>query len=293
MLPNALTPALLKQLEIFKIRSRRAYLGSRQGGHISPKRGHGIEFADYRRYELGDNPRHIDWGVYARSDKLYIKTFQEEQDLSVLLIIDPSSSMQTPLISGKWQRACDIALALAYVALMEQDSVRVAVPGNWISPKYSGAKAIHQLSAALQALQLKQVASFQREAQEVVAAIKFPGVAILISDLLMEFSEIELLFNLLRSKNLDITAIQLLSQLDESLDGLSDNIRAVDSETGESVELSVNSDRKAQYKFLLAQHNKTVRSYLNGAGIRIIKTSTGDSLAQFLIQQLPQTGLLK
>ena len=69
-LPEAFTPQFLKQLEMFRINARRMFLGSKQGGHLSPKRGHGIEFSDYRKYELGDNPRHIDWGVYARTERL-------------------------------------------------------------------------------------------------------------------------------------------------------------------------------------------------------------------------------
>ena len=83
------TPAFLRQLELLRLRARRSYLGTRQGGHLSLKRGHGIEFSDYRKYELGDDPRHIDWSAYARSERLYIKRFREEQDLSVLLLLDP------------------------------------------------------------------------------------------------------------------------------------------------------------------------------------------------------------
>ncbi|MCB0321542.1 MAG: DUF58 domain-containing protein, partial [Bdellovibrionales bacterium] len=65
---EVLSPESLRQLNLMQLRSKRRFLGTRQGGNLSPKRGHGIEFADYRRYELGDDPRHIDWGVYGRTD---------------------------------------------------------------------------------------------------------------------------------------------------------------------------------------------------------------------------------
>src|SRR5262245_21429064 len=116
MLPATFTPEFLRNLELFKIKARRAYLGNRQGGHISPKRGHGIEFSDFREYELGDNPRWIDWGVYARTDRLYVRRYQEEQNLSVLVVVDASHSMRTPPEDKKWESARDLALALSYVA---------------------------------------------------------------------------------------------------------------------------------------------------------------------------------
>ncbi len=72
MLPESFTPQFLKQLELLKLNARRSFLGSRQGAHLSQKRGHGIEFSEYRKYELGDNPRYIDWGVYAQGIDNYI-----------------------------------------------------------------------------------------------------------------------------------------------------------------------------------------------------------------------------
>ena len=96
MIPNTFTSEYLKSLELLKLKARRAFLGMREGGHTSIKRGHGIEFADYRKYELGDDLRHIDWGVYARSDRLYLKRFREERDLSLLLLVDGTNSMFVP-----------------------------------------------------------------------------------------------------------------------------------------------------------------------------------------------------
>ena len=84
-------------------------MGMRQGGHASIKRGQGIEFSDYRQYQLGDNPRYIDWGLYGRSDKLYVKRFSEEQDLSVLIILDTSASMVTPISNRSTARTMTTA----------------------------------------------------------------------------------------------------------------------------------------------------------------------------------------
>ena len=77
-----LQPDNLRKLELLRLRSKRKFLGTRQGGNISIKRGHGIEFADYRKYELGDDPRHIDWGVYGRTCLLYTSPSPRDATLS-------------------------------------------------------------------------------------------------------------------------------------------------------------------------------------------------------------------
>ena len=293
MLPDTFTPELLRQLELVKIRARRAFLGTRQGGHVSLKRGHGIEFSDYRRYELGDNPRHIDWGVYARSDRLVVKTFQEEQDLSVLLLLDTSASMFTPATDNKWKRACEIALALAYVALMEQDSVRVAAPGLMDSPLYYGSRAIHELSAEISKIKQASRGNYKLEAQRAVSRMRFPGVAVFISDFLMPPEDAHSIINLMRAKNLDITAIQVLGPSDlNPLEGQADVI-AVDSETGELVELSMNRQMRDQYSYLMEEHQKKIEGIFADAAVRSTKAITSQALNEFLVLNLPATGLLK
>lgn len=293
MLPESFTPSLLRQLELFKIRSRRAFLGTRQGGHISPKRGHGIEFSDYRRYELGDNPRHIDWGVYARSDRLYVKTFQEEQELSVLVLLDSSASMFQPSLDKKWERACEIAIALGYVALMEQDMICVCAPGLLRTPFYYGARAIHHLSAEVLSVKPPAVGDFLVEAQRAINRVRFPGVAIFVSDFLMPSEHIGSIVTSLRAKNLDIAAIQVLGPHDiQPLSGNEDAI-AVDSETGEQIELSLGPRQREEYALLLEKHNTQVQELLHSNGVRFVQVRSDAALADVVVQNLPMTGVLR
>lgn len=293
MLPDSFTPDFLRQLELVKIRSRRAFLGTRQGGHVSPKRGHGIEFADYRKYELGDNPRHIDWGVYGRSDRLYVKKYQEEQDLNVYIIIDTSASMFVPALDRKWQAATEIAMALAYVALMEQDSVTVLAPGYLSSPIFYGGRAIHQLGTALLGLEVTGGREFTRLSRQALARVRFPGVAIVISDFLMPQEELRFFFNQLRALNMDITAIQLLGANDlDPLPGL-EAVRAVDSETGEEVQLGLDAATRADYAALLEEHNNRLQEFLASSRISYIMTPAEYPIAEFVTVSLPKVGLLR
>ncbi len=293
MLPESFTPELLRQLELLKIRSRRAFLGSRQGGHVSLKRGHGIEFSDYRRYELGDNPRHIDWGVYARSDKLFIKTFQEEQDLSVLVLLDTSASMFTPASDLKWERARDVAISLGYIALMEQDSVSVAAPGIVQTPFYHGARAIHELSRDLSVIQGPPRIDYLKEAQKAVNRVRFPGVAVFISDFLMPLEDTGAILNLMRAKNLDITALQVLGPNDIHPLESQTSLVAVDSETGEEVDLALDKKQREEYAVLLEEHTKRLQQLFSSASIRYARLESSAPLAETLLRNIPATGLLR
>jgi len=112
-LPDEFTPGFLARLEKLRIRTRQRYAGLGRGMHLSPKRGSSLEFNDYRHYSPGDDFRYIDWGLYGRTDKLYIKLFQEEEDLLTYIFVDASASMAYPARDHKFEAAMVTALALA------------------------------------------------------------------------------------------------------------------------------------------------------------------------------------
>ena len=95
-LPEEFTPDFLARLEHLRIKTRREFEGLGKGTHLSPRRGSSLEFSDFRHYALGDDFRFIDWGLYGRTDKLYIKLFKEEEDLLTYIFLDASASMGLP-----------------------------------------------------------------------------------------------------------------------------------------------------------------------------------------------------
>ena len=292
MLPASFTNEFLRQLELLRLQGRRAFLGTRQGGHLSIKRGHGIEFSDYRNYELGDHPRYIDWGVYARSERLYVKRFQEEQDLPVMILLDTSSSMNTPVEEGKWRRAKEIALALAYIALMQQDSVQVEALGSMHSPVFYGARAFHEISKILYSVKTESNGNFVKQMQRSAARIKFPGVAILISDFLMPIEEIEQGVRALRSRNLDITAIQLLGRSDIAPIPGEEFAQALDSETGVELSLVLSPEQREEYGTLLIQHNERVKTILAEGKVSYFLTTADEELSDTITRGVTEVGLL-
>src|ERR1700758_938816 len=133
-LPEEFTPEFLARLEHLRIKTRREYAGLGKGSHLSPRRGSSLEFSDFRHYSLGDDFRYIDWGLYGRTDKLYIKLFKEEEDLLTYIFLDASASMGFPARDRKFEAAVATALAVAYVALASGDRVMVRVLAGKGSP---------------------------------------------------------------------------------------------------------------------------------------------------------------
>lgn len=292
MLTPNLTPSLLNQLELFRIRSRRAFLGTRQGAHRSLKKGHGLEFSDYRKYELGDNPRAIDWGVFGRTDKLYIKRFEEDQEIRVAIVLDNSASMFVPPESKKWEYARDLALGLSYVGLMAQDLVSVIPMGGGRCPECYGPSAIHVLASEL--LRVKEAAKvdFAKALQGAAARTKLPGVAIVISDFLTPLDEIRTGFGALLSRNLDITAIQLVSDFDEEPPTALNNSVVLDLESGAELSIAFDEERAASYKRFVSAHNEELGAYFNSQKIRRVRFRTGREFGAELMATLPFTGIL-
>src|SRR5512135_1500669 len=129
-LPEEFTPDFLARLEHLRIKTRREFEGLGKGSHLSPRRGSSLEFSDFRHYALGDDFRYIDWGLYGRTDKLYIKLFKEEEDLLTYIFLDASASMGFPGADKKFEKAILTTLALAYVALASGDRVMIRVLGG-------------------------------------------------------------------------------------------------------------------------------------------------------------------
>src|SRR3954467_12938290 len=133
-LPNELDPTVfdegfLRQLERLRVLMKQPARGGLQGGRRSVKRGQSVEFADYRDYSLGDDLRQLDWNVYARLEKLFVKLFVEEEDVTVTFLVDASASMAAGR-PPKLLFAKRAAAALGYIGLASEDRVAVSVLGG-------------------------------------------------------------------------------------------------------------------------------------------------------------------
>src|ERR1700676_5140876 len=127
--PPLLDPQFLHRLEQLELVSRKIFLGLMKGERRSKRKGQSVEFADYRNYVKGDDLRFLDWNLYARLDRLYIRLFQEEEDLHFYVLIDNSLSMDFGAPT-KLHYARQVAAALAFVGLVNMDRVAIDVVGD-------------------------------------------------------------------------------------------------------------------------------------------------------------------
>src|SRR3954449_2040550 len=119
-----LEPRFLHRLEQLELVSRKIFIGRMKGERLSKRKGQSVEFADYRNYVVGDDLRFLDWNLYARLDKLFLRLFMEEEDLHFYVLIDNSLSMDfgTPT---KLHYAKQVAAALGFIGLVNLDRVKI------------------------------------------------------------------------------------------------------------------------------------------------------------------------
>jgi uncharacterized protein (DUF58 family) len=296
-LPPLFTPQFLARLETLRIRARRQFVGSRPGGHLSPRHGAGLEFADYRRYSPGDDLRYVDWNLYARTDRFYIKLFQEEEELYTYLFLDCSASMGYPGNDGKAEAARDLVLALAYVVLASNDAVKLHLLGDpsangSMTPFFRGRQRFFDVAGFL---------GKQRSAGKVEPALALarhlqtvhrPGKAIWVSDFLFPLAACQAGLNLLRAANFDLAVIQVLgkSEIDPPL--LPGGARLVDSESGENTLVHFDARAKAEYLRRLDLHNRMLRSSCHQTGVPHALFTTDLDIQRFILQALPTLGML-
>jgi uncharacterized protein (DUF58 family) len=288
-----LSPELLSRLETLRLESRRRFLGMRKGAHPSPRRGTSLEFADYRSYTPGDDPRHVDWGLYSRTRRLYTRLYQEEEDLNAYIFVDTSASMTVPAEDGKDTAVTNLALALAYAVLSSDDSVRLLrLTGerSEATPFYRGRRRILEIHKALERSRPTDRLALVSAIASGLRTIRRPGKAILLSDLLFPIPEIERSLDLLRAANLDILVIQILgaTEIDPPLTGPE---RIVDIETGESRDLHFDETARRTYLENLDRHTREIRSLCHRAGIQFTRFDTSRDLATFVLAELPTLGL--
>ena len=297
MLPAPFTSEFLNRLEVLRLRTRKEVLGNRPGSYTSPRRGSSLEFADYRRYSPGDDLRYLDWGIFARSDRLYVRLFHEEVDLFAYVFIDASGSMAFPSPKEKFTPACNLALALGYVVLANHDHVRLhclqGAEAAQASPFYQGRHRMMELIDFVSSISPAGALELALSLGQHLKRIRRPGKTILISDFLMPVKSYQQGLNLLRAVNLDISVIQLLSRAEIEPAFPRGGVALVDSESHQELRLQWTATMRRDYQERLERHNRELKSFCHQSGIRYSLYVTDEDLSDFVLATLPAIGLFK
>ncbi len=288
-----LDPAFMNRLEQLEIVSRKILAGKMKGDRLSKRKGESVEFADYRNYVVGDDLRFLDWNIYARLDRLFLKLFLEEEDLPVWILLDMSKSMDWGEPS-KALYAKRVAAALAYVGLVNYDRVSVCAFSDRVVGDLSGVRSrrlMHQIIGFLTDLTPGGPSNMAAAFRQFVIRHKPRGVLVVLSDFL-DKGGFETGLRYLVRRELDVHALQVLSpeEIDPTLIG---DLRLVDVEDADVAEVTISRPLISRYKANLQAYCESLKSFCTRRDVSYLFASTEVVFDHLVLTYLRRRGLLR
>ena len=288
-----LAPEFLRRLEALEIVSKRVSAGRMQGDRLSKRKGRGSEFADYRSYTVGDDLRFLDWNLYGRLDKLFLRLFLEEEDLHVHLLVDVSKSMAfgTPT---KLRYAKQVAAALGFVGLANMDRVAVEAVGGRApvrSPVYRGRPSLWRMVRFLDDLQPGDAGDFNASLRSFSMRAKGRGVAVVLSDF-TDKGGYEDGLRFLAARNLDVYVVQILS--DEEINPpYTGDLKLTDIEDEDAAEVTISAPLLARYQQTLSAFRGALHGFCTRRGMSYLFTSNQVPFEKLVLGYLRARGLVR
>ena len=289
-----LTPALIRRLEALQLSIRWVRSGSTLGGRFPiNRRGSSVEFADYAPYYPGDDIRAIDWHLYARLDKLFVKTYKEEIALAVELLVDATASMGLPT-PRKFARASQLAVCLGYIALAGGHRARL----SWVAPGAPAASPwfhrrheLFRMAALADRRRPEGQVSLADWVQRAAIALRVHGgQAILLTDGMVPPAEFFRAMHALLVRNVELKVIQILTPEELSPARLMRGGTVVDVERGTTHQLAYSAAELAR---AVEEHNALLARFCKRNDIRFVRHRLDESLDAFVTRTLPAHGFLE
>jgi uncharacterized protein (DUF58 family) len=297
----------LRKLEQLTLSADSVRVGMMKGERRSRKRGSSIEFSDYRDYTQGDDLRRLDWNVYARLERPFIKLTQEEEDLAVHVLVDASPSMNWPRgeddAANKLRLAMQLAGGLGYIGLVSGDLVHVtlldsATRRGWgpFRGRQNGWPLLQFLEANYTALNgadrdRQSSTTLGLSLRDYALRARRPGLLLLLSDLYSLDDYREGLSALL-SRGYEIVLLHILSR-DEVAPDLSGDLKLVDVETGESAEVSLDPAVLDEYGDRQRAWQEDIHAFSGSRGIHYQVVISDAAWDQVLLQGLRPQGVVR
>ena len=302
-----LAESFLRSLYGLRLASPHRRPGNLIGERRSMRRGRSIEFADYRNYTPGDDPRRVDWNIYARLEKPYVKLYEDEQDLTVHILLDSSPSMrwkdEEDQSSAKWQRAAQLAIAIGYIALTSGDRLFLELSSRERFGPKRGSAATAELITFIENKTKEMDLRESRIEPSLLAPASGlntwwkryaldvrPGVCVIISDLLDAEGCTDGL-NALGASRLDVRLIHTLcpAELEPQFAG---DIRLKDIETAATQDVSLDDATLRQYRDRLHGWTSSMNDACRKRGGRYHLTNTDTPIEQIMLRDLRREGWL-
>lgn len=287
---------LMAKLDQVDVMSRKIFAGKLQGERRSKKRGISVEFADYRHYTHGDDLRFVDWNIYARLDKLFLKLFIEEEDLSLLIAVDASASMNwgNP---GKFAFCQRLAMALGYIGLVNHNRVSLYAfdsEGVRPIPNLRGTRRTREMGNWLLALEPGGYSDFDNAMRSIALSRQGKGVMVILSDFMLK-EGYEKGLRYLAGGGYDTYCLQVLSpeEIDPGKHGLAGDLRMTDIEDEDVADVTVSAALLKKYKDNLNAYCGKLREFCVRRGMMHVTVDTSTDMGTLLLDYLRKRGLLK
>jgi len=309
-LDDLLDAQLAARASQLDLASRKIFFGRVQGERRSKKRGESVEFADHRPYAVGDDIRHIDWNIYGRLDRLFLKMFMEEEDLSLHLVLDASGSSDCGE-PGKFLFMQRAAMSLAYIGLVnlnrvactvmggaarngdasEPDEARAGVVELHTIRDLRGRRRAHDLARFLCSIEPGGGSSFTDAAKRIALSRHGKGVMVVLSDFFFKEGYADGL-RMLVGRGYDVVAIQVLSpqELDPDVTG---DLRLRDVEDRDQAEVTISAPLLKRYKQMLGAYCDELRDFCARREITLLRVRSDTPIQTLILDYLRRRGVVR
>jgi uncharacterized protein (DUF58 family) len=281
---------LIARLERLRVVARRKATNRGRGDQLAGRGGASIDFADYRDYTPGDDLRFVDWNIFSRLERPYLKLFRREEERHLVIVVDASRSMR---FEGKLARARELAAAFAVMGLHGHDRVSVWAAGaageaRRLEPA-RGRASLHRAFAAIEGIaEGDGTVGIERGLETVLARHRGRGIAVVLSDFLTD-GDLKRSLSLLAAAGLEPACIQILgpTELDPDLTG---DVRLVDCETAGLLDVSGVGDLLALYHQHRAAYQRQLADWCTSRQGRFVAISSADGAGQVVGDLLRRQG---
>ena len=289
---SLLDPAFMARLDQLDVMSRKMLAGKMKGERRSKRRGQSVEFADYRNYVIGDDLRFIDWNIYARLDKLFLKLFLEEEDLALYVLVDVSKSCDY----GNPNKAYyikQVAAALGYIGLVNYNRVSIVAMADGVVAETGamrGRRRVAQMIDFVQKLEPGGASHFTDACRKFALQHRQKGVCVVLSDFFIK-EGFEAGLRYVAGGKYDLFCVQTLApqEIEPDLQG---DLKLRDIEDDDTAEVSITQPLVKQYKANLNAYCLALKDFVTRRGGTYLFTSTSVPFDTLVLNYLRERGLL-
>jgi len=281
-------PVFFSRLENLELRARGIVEGFMQGLHRSPFVGFSVEFASHREYVQGDDLRHVNWKLYARQNRLYVKQFDAETNMNLYLLLDVSSSMECKNVGvSKREYGAALAASLSHLALRQHDAVGLILLADEVIAHLPPRARPHQLQEILRVITAttpRKASSTARAFQQAAELCKHRGIVIILSDLFDDLDAFMQAIDRLRFSRHEVIVFHLWDPWERDLP-LEGHYRFQDLETGEALVTQAESVRTA-YRSAVNEWRHALERECRNRAVDRVELTTAEPLDAALLDYL-------